>query len=63
MAVRYEYVKSQVEEGVLDIHWCPTGEMVADILTKPLASAPFLYLRPFLLGELPHFSLHSSTSA
>jgi hypothetical protein len=62
-AVRYEYVKSQVKENVLEIHWCPTGEMVADILTKPLASAPFLYLRPFLLGELPHFSLHSSMHA
>jgi hypothetical protein len=59
-AVRYEYVKSQIQEGVLEIVWCPTDEMVADILTKPLATKPFLYLRPFLLGEKSHFPHQSS---
>ena len=27
-----------------------TKDMTSDILTKPLAGTPFLYLRPLLLG-------------
>jgi hypothetical protein len=51
--VRYAYVKSQLENHSIALHYVPTGEQVADILTKPLAKEPFIYLRNIILGLTP----------
>lgn len=34
---RYNFVKELVSTGIIQVHYCPTESMVADILTKPLA--------------------------
>jgi hypothetical protein len=37
--VRFHFIRWIVEEGKLRLIYCPTGEMVADVLTKALPSA------------------------
>ena len=36
ISIRYFFVKDRVDQGEVKIEYKPTGEMVADILTKPL---------------------------
>ena len=39
-----------LENGEMKIKYCPTDEMVADILTKPLQGSQFIKLSRKLLG-------------
>ena len=39
-----------LKSGDIEVVHCPTKLMIADILTKPLQPAQFLYLRDYLLG-------------
>ena len=43
--VHYHYVKEAVNDGVINLQYCPTHEMIADILTKPLPKKRFETLR------------------
>jgi hypothetical protein len=36
MGIRLSFLREAVEKKVIDLKWCPTEEMLADILTKPL---------------------------
>lgn len=36
--VRYHYIRELVENDVVTFQYCPTDNMVADMLTKPLGS-------------------------
>ena len=47
---KYFFLKNLVACGELDIQWCPTTEMVADFLTKPLQGKLFFEHRRRLLG-------------
>ena len=42
--IRHHYVREAVQ-GVIDLRYCPTSEMVADLLTKPLSRGQFEKLR------------------
>jgi hypothetical protein len=35
--IQYHFVRQKLEEGVIETEYLPTGEMVADMLTKPLS--------------------------
>ena len=48
--VRYFFIKDAVERGEIKIVYKPTGEMVADLLTKPLQGEQFRRLRALLLN-------------
>ena len=48
--IRNNYVGQFVENGQIKVIHCPTKNMIADILTKPLGVSQFLYLRDYLLG-------------
>ena len=48
--IRYHYVRQLLADGVIDVQYLPTIDMLADILTKPLPSSQYLYLRDKLLG-------------
>ena len=48
--VRYFFVKQYLDNGEFRLEHCPTKEMIADILTKPLQGELFLELRDLLLG-------------
>jgi hypothetical protein len=50
IAVRFFWVKDRVDSGELSIEYLPTGDMVADMLTKPLQGEQFARLRALLLG-------------
>ena len=34
--IRYFFVHDQIEQGAIEVEHCPTKEMVADFMTKPL---------------------------
>jgi len=48
--VRYFWLKDLIDEGMLELIYVPTDELVADILTKPLTGWKFQYLLRKLLG-------------
>jgi hypothetical protein len=50
VAIRYYWVKDRVDSGELEVVYCPTEDMIADILTKPLQGELFIKLRQLLLN-------------
>ena len=48
--IRYYFVANQVAKGDLRIVWCPTEQMIADFLTKPLQGKAFVEFRDLLMG-------------
>ena len=50
VALKYHDIRYHVKSGSLDIHYRPTGEQLADILTKPLSNEAFFTLRFVLCG-------------
>jgi hypothetical protein len=48
--VKYFFVKEFLDNGDFTLIHCPTKEMIADILTKPLQGELFRELRDFILG-------------
>ena len=49
--VRHHFVRNALEEGKIDIKYCPTEHMVADLLTKPMSRLKFLRFKTFLFGD------------
>jgi hypothetical protein len=45
IAIRYFFVMDRIRAGEISPKWCPTGEMIADFLTKPLQGAMFWKFR------------------
>ena len=39
------YVREAVQSQIVNLKYCPTEEMIADILTKPLSKGKFTLLR------------------
>jgi len=48
--LRFNFIREQVAKGNVKIEYLPTTEMISDILTKPLGTSAFVYLRSLLLG-------------
>lgn len=48
--IRYFFVKDRVDSGEVMIEYMPTGDMLADILTKPLQGEEFRAMRRRLLN-------------
>jgi hypothetical protein len=36
----------------INLHWCPTKEMIADFWTKPLQGSHFRKLRDYIMGRV-----------
>lgn len=36
--VKYHFVTDLTRKGIMEIHYCPTDEMIADMMTKPLGA-------------------------
>lgn len=45
IGTRYNYIKDIIQKNLIEIKYCPTEEMVADILTKPLSVVKFQKFR------------------
>lgn len=43
--IKYHFVREQIASGVIDLKYCKTEDMVADIFTKGLSEAKFTKLR------------------
>jgi len=52
MDIRYHYVRELVHRNQLSVTYCPSSQMTADMLTKPLDTKTFLLHRTPLLGNL-----------
>ena len=50
IAVRYHYARECVENRVIRMEYCPSGEMLADVLTKALPRTSVETLRGHLHG-------------
>ena len=48
--IKYHFVRSAQTEGI-SIEYCPTTNMVADVLTKPLTKSKFEKFKEYLFGE------------
>jgi Reverse transcriptase (RNA-dependent DNA polymerase) len=48
--VRYYFVTDRINKGDMVVEYCPTADMISDILTKPLQGSPFRKLRALLLN-------------
>ena len=50
--VRYHYVREKVKTGEIKVTYCATGDMIADVFTKPLGSSKFEELRAKVMSSL-----------
>ena len=53
ITIRYFFVTDRIKAGEISPKWCPTGEMIADFLTKPLQGAMFRKFRDLPMGAVP----------
>ena len=51
--IRYHYIRECVQNGQIELQYCPTNDMKADIFTKPLTRQKFEHLR----GEIGLFPI------
>ncbi len=47
---RYFFIKDKIEKDEIEVLYCPTKEMRADINTKPLQGSPFRVMRSHLMN-------------
>ena len=47
---KYFFIRHFQNSGELDLQYCPTKHMWADVLTKPLQGAKFRLMRSFLMN-------------
>jgi hypothetical protein len=50
--IHYFFLADQVEKGNVMIHFCPTEDMIADYMTKPLQGAKFLKFKKLIMGHI-----------
>ena len=50
--VRYFFITDQISKGEVQVEWCPTKDMVADFMTKPLQGSVFRKFRDLIMGAL-----------
>ena len=43
--IKYHFLREQVTNIVVSLHYLPSKDQIVDIFTKPLAKAQFEYLR------------------
>ena len=48
--IRYHFIRNAVEEGKVIIHYCPTEDMAADVLTKPMTKFKVQKFKKYLFG-------------
>jgi hypothetical protein len=48
--IRYFFITDRVNMKEIEIEWCPTKEMVADFMTKPLQGSHFRRLHDLIMG-------------
>jgi len=49
--IRYFFLTDQIEKGNVIVEYCPTGEMTADFMSKPLQGKLFEKFRKLIMGH------------
>ena len=49
--IKYHFIRSTVNNGTVMLEYCPTNEMVADILTKPATKNKLIKFTAFIFGR------------
>ena len=49
--IRYFFLTDQSEKGNVQVEYCPTGEMIADFMTKPLQGQLFEKFKSLIMGN------------
>jgi hypothetical protein len=52
--IKYHFLREQVTNEIVQVHYIPTTEQIVDIFTKPLAKTPFEYLCQNMGAILSH---------
>jgi hypothetical protein len=52
IAVCYLFITNQIQMGEVHTEWCPTEDMVADFMTKPLQGSTFVRFRDLIMGAV-----------
>ena len=47
--IRFHYIREAIRKGNIEIEYCPTEVMIADLLTKPLSKEHFERLRQMMV--------------
>ena len=64
--IKYFTITDHIENGWINVQYCPTAEMTADFYTKPLTGALFLKFRARIMNcpeDLPPAAKQSAASA
>lgn len=49
--MKYHFVRSPVNDGKVSLNYCPTDQMVADVMTKPATKFKLMKFAKFRFGE------------
>ena len=52
--IRYHFIWDCVQKGSVKLQYVPTGEQIAEILTKPLVKGKFVYFKDKLEAFAEH---------
>jgi hypothetical protein len=58
--LKYHFVKDHVQLGNVKLRYLPTGDMVADMLTKPLPGPALVKHRSAIMGTSGPMQRHTS---
>ena len=48
--IRYHFIRSEIARGRVVVKYCPTENMVADIMTKPVTKVKLEKFKGFIFG-------------
>ena len=51
--IKYYYITDLIKRKLVQIEYCPTNEMIADYMTKPIVGSKFNIMWKKVLGEIP----------
>ena len=51
ISIGYFWAHDLIHRGIINVTYCPTGDMIADFLTKPLQGSLYIHLRQLLMGS------------
>ena len=53
--IRYHFVRDYIEDGTVSVKYCPTAQMLADIMTKIMPKPTFARLRDKVINDVMKF--------
>ena len=58
ISIKYHYIKDQISQNKIEVKYCSTDNMIADVFTKGLPADKFNKLR-YMLGVISHDQFHT----